>query len=145
MDQDDSTQILQMISLALTGIKKELESNNITLINVNDSRQKSVTIHRLLAEIFLPDYDELLHVNHKDGDKLNNSLSNLEMVTHQENMAHASRIGLIRTRKLTPLQVLDIKNLIKEGNITMVSIAKIYGVSPDLIYNIKSGKAWKFI
>lgn len=46
-------------------------------------------IHRLVAEAFFDDYAEHLTVNHKDGDRLNNNVDNLEMMTFHENILHA--------------------------------------------------------
>ena len=45
-------------------------------------------MHRLVAEAFLIDWDPLLTVNHKDGDKINNDYENLEMMTIVENNQH---------------------------------------------------------
>jgi len=53
-----------------------------------------VGLHRLLAEAFLPNPLNLEQVNHKDGNKKNNALSNLEWVTQQENLKHAMENGL---------------------------------------------------
>lgn len=50
--------------------------------------------HRLVAEYFLPNYEENLIVNHKDGNRLNNKVENLECVTVSENNYHAYRTGL---------------------------------------------------
>lgn len=63
-------------------------------LSVNRKR-KQVYLHRLLAEHFLPNPDNLPQVNHKDGNKLNNDLDNLEWCTVQENTIHAYRHGLI--------------------------------------------------
>lgn len=52
------------------------------------------TLHRILAEAFIPNPDNLPEINHIDGDKTNYSLSNLEWCTHKHNDNHARRTGL---------------------------------------------------
>lgn len=66
-------------------------SNNYYIVSlVNDLRVKAnKSIHRLMAETFLPNPENKAHVNHIDGNKLNNTLTNLEWVTEQENSQHA--------------------------------------------------------
>lgn len=54
--------------------------------------KKKVSVHRLLAEHFIDNPNKLEIVNHKDGNTLNNSLQNLEWVTHSGNMTHSARI-----------------------------------------------------
>jgi hypothetical protein len=51
-------------------------------------------LHRLLALKFIPNPEGKQQVNHKDGNRFNNSLDNLEWVTHQENLYHAMDNGL---------------------------------------------------
>lgn len=55
---------------------------------------KSRRIHRLVAEAFIPNPDDLSEVNHKDGDKDNNCADNLEWCTHKQNIEHAWKTGL---------------------------------------------------
>ena len=56
-------------------------------------KRKHVRLHRLVAQKFIPNPLGLPEVNHKDGDKLNNNVSNLEWVTHRENLHHAMDNG----------------------------------------------------
>jgi len=65
-------------------------------------------IHRLLAEAFIPNPENKKCVNHKDGNKLNNALDNLEWLSHQENMIHAYKNGLIK-RKNTQTKNIQFK------------------------------------
>jgi hypothetical protein len=53
-----------------------------------------LALHRLLAETFIPRHDSTLVVNHKDANKFNNNLNNLEWVSIRENVHHAMRLGL---------------------------------------------------
>ncbi len=55
-------------------------------------------VHRLLAEAFIPNPDQKKEINHKDGNTQNNSIGNLEWVTHSENMLHAYKFGLIKNK-----------------------------------------------
>lgn len=61
------------------------------------SRESKITfkIHRAVAETFISNPDALPVINHKDGNKLNNSANNLEWCTYQHNSLHAQDLGLI--------------------------------------------------
>ena len=105
------------------------------------------SVHRLILENFNPVPDmEYLQVNHIDGDKENNSLSNLEWVTCEENIHHAMENGLRAevngAAKLTPDQV---REIFKRGNAgeRNVDLSKEFGVHPDIIGKIKNGKMWQ--
>lgn len=56
--------------------------------------RKSKSIHRLVAENFIPNNNEYKEVNHVDGNKLNNKINNLEWCTRRENVLHAYKLGL---------------------------------------------------
>lgn len=63
----------------------------VTLYKLGLKRPKTHHIHRLLAEAFIPNPDGLPQVNHKDGDRANFSLDNLEWCTNADNIRHAYR------------------------------------------------------
>ena len=79
----------------------------VTLIK--DGKEYYPSIHRMVAEAFIPNLADKDCVNHKDGDKKNNNVSNLEWCSQSENLRHAFRNGLNRhPRKLTDDEVIDI-------------------------------------
>lgn len=56
-------------------------------------------VHRLVAIAFIENIENKSDVNHKDGNKFNNNIINLEWNTHLENMQHAKKNGLVRKKK----------------------------------------------
>jgi len=59
-------------------------------------------VHRIVATAFIPNPENKATVNHIDGNKLNNHVSNLEWSTYKENAQHAWKTGLISSRRLPP-------------------------------------------
>lgn len=114
------------------------------------SGRENRKVHRLVAEAFLENPLGLPEVNHKDGDKRNNSVENLEWVTGQENIEHAVRLGLMKSgddapiRKLSSRDVADIRAEYKPGvrGRGIKTLAKRYGVSSTTMRNILSGRKW---
>lgn len=107
-------------------------------LSVN-GKQKQSRVHVLVAQSFLGPKPYKYQVNHKDGDKTNNLVSNLEYVTQVENTTHAFRIGLIKpTKKLTKEQVSQIENLLNNGMLTQKKIGEMFQVSDRTIRSIKN-------
>lgn len=115
-------------------------------------RFKDCSVHRLVAETFLPlpeNYKELV-VNHKNGNKEDNRVENLEWITHAENSAHASNSGLLDFRK-KKIKQYDLNcNFIKEYP-SQVDASKESGISEDNINNCvrkmtqsAGGFIWRF-
>lgn len=113
--------------------------------------KKNYKVHRLILSAFCPNNDPSLECNHKDGNKQNNKLENLEWVTPSQNSLHAHRIlksknnkGLNNPRaKLTPLKVDTIKRLYFEDCLAQTEIAKMFCVNQTQISRIVLNKAWK--
>lgn len=68
-------------------------------------------IHRLVAEAFLINVNNLPVINHKDGDKLNNNVSNLEWCTYSQNSKHAYLSGLTPKPPINKPKNIELKNL----------------------------------
>lgn len=68
----------------------------ITLYKDSKKVYKKCRVHRLVAEAFLKNEDDLPEVNHLDGNKSNNALSNLEWCTQEENLRHAKEMMMAR-------------------------------------------------
>lgn len=72
------------------------------------------SIHRLVAETFIQNPENKTEVNHKDGNKLNNKVDNLEWCNHSENQLHAYKNNLQKPTKISPVSKFDLQgNLIK--------------------------------
>jgi hypothetical protein len=70
-------------------------SNGYMIVGLHsDGKRSNQLVHRLVAQAFIGFIDRGFEVNHKDGDKTNNCVSNLEIVTRSENCTHAIRTGL---------------------------------------------------
>lgn len=93
-------------------------------IRINGKRRQMLT-HRLLAQAFIPNPENKPQVNHIDGNKLNNDLSNLEWVTCSENGKHAFRVGLIKPHGPSK-KVIDKSNNIIYESATHAALALNY-------------------
>lgn len=74
-----------------------------------DNKKQMFYAHRLVAEYFLDNPDNLPVVNHKDGNKLNNNVANLQWVTYSENTTHAHSNHLIKERTKSEYYTADLE------------------------------------
>lgn len=112
---------------------------------------KNVIIHRLIADLFLPNPLNLPEVDHINGNKQDNRVENLEWVSSGENQKRAYNTGL-RTKMLgetnpasviTSQQAYEIKYV--HTKIGKRPLAKMYKCSAGVISSIRQGKTWKHI
>jgi len=117
-----------------------------------NNKNHALYIHRLLALAFIPLMPGKNCVNHIDANRGNNDLSNLEWVTHRENIQHAASLGLMKgplnafgenapASKLMAKDVEVIRGMLARG-LTLRKIGAVFGVSGGTIGFIKSGKTW---
>lgn len=126
-----------------------------------NGKQKTITVHRLVALAFIENPLNLPQVNHKDGIKTNNHVGNLEWCTNSYNQQHAYDIGLQpsyeesngRGRLARPVAMLDLDTrcILRTFN-TLANAGRETGINQ---YNIRSvcmglrnhagGYGWKFI
>lgn len=103
-----------------------------------DNKVKRYLVHRLVAENFINNPNNCNEVNHKDGNKQNNNVDNLEWCTRNENLKHSLDTGL-RKRKI-PLEKYDyVYNEVLKGR-TYRSLAKEFNVGKTKIADIIKSK-----
>ena len=141
------------------GIKKMKPQNHkdgYLMIGVwNNNQRKGIYVHRLVAQIFIPNPDSKPEVNHKNGIKNDNRVENLEWVTNKENVDHAILNGLNNCigekhgmAKLTEEKVLQIRQLYsqrKYNKTNQTKLAEMYGMTQTQISYIINKKTWKHI
>ena len=117
-----------------------------------DNKDKKIFAHRLILMLFNPvENMNELQVNHKDGNKQNNHLDNLEWVTQSENQKHAFSNGLISRKgennsqaKLTEDEVLEIVDMLKSKE-KVKYISEKFHISESAVYLIKNKKKWIYL
>lgn len=98
---------------------------------------RTLSVHRLVLTVFTGDYPGM-QVNHKDGDKTNNDISNLEWVSAKDNIKHAIETGLRGPQKLklSSEEVRQVHTFIDHGGFTYTELGSMFGVNRNTIYHI---------
>lgn len=117
------------------------------------NHHKTIKVHRAVAMAFLGPRPTGYQINHKSGDKRDNSVNNLEYVTCRENIRHCWQTGLHGTRhcrgeanwraKLTAEDVQVIRRL--HPDVSMSQLAILYGVTKENISSIVRRKTWRHV
>lgn len=117
---------------------------------------KNKYVHRLVAEAYIQNPDALPEVNHKDGNKWNNTAENLEWVSKSENAKHAFDLGLRSVdgytryrvsqscRRFSVSEVEEIKRMYDEG-MTKKEISDVVGCTSSVICNLLNDKTYREI
>jgi hypothetical protein len=131
-------------------LKPALDKNGYlrTVLIRDDGKYTTVKVHRIIASAFLGEINKL-EVNHKDGKKNNNTLENIELVTHKENIKHSFANNLQSNKgeknpisKLNDLKVLEIRSKFKKHVYTRQMLAKEYNVTISCIKDVLIKRSW---
>jgi predicted XRE-type DNA-binding protein len=135
-----------------------LTKNNFGYFHIQLSKnfkKKTFRVHRLVALAFIDNPENKHDINHINGIKTDNNVSNLEWNTRKENISHAFKLGLMNSKhslgeknyfaKINIDDVLKIKELLKGGKYSQKKIGEILGVSESCIGHIKRGYTWGHI
>jgi hypothetical protein len=105
-------------------------------------------VHRLVAIAFIPNPENKPCINHKDGDKFDNAVQNLEWASYSENNQHAFDTHLKSAKgeangqaKLTERKVIVIRASKESGS----EIARRFGISPGHVDRIRNHHRWKHV
>ena len=122
---------------------------------IKNKKNKQHFMHRLIAEAHIPNPDNYPVINHKDGNKQNNSIDNLEWCTVTHNNKHAYDMGLKKNsvkqynasakqkRAIKYEDAEEIRRLYKTGNYTQRQLGDMCDIHHSTVSNIISGKNYK--
>ena len=132
----------------LGGAIKIVEKHNYLRVRLWKNKVvKTLFVHRLVAQAFIPNPLSKQQINHKDGNKKNNHVDNLEWCSASENMEHAYKNGLRKTRKV--LQIKDGKvintflNIYRASKETGIQYSSIYWCANGVLGSA-GGYNWKY-
>lgn len=113
-------------------LKPKICDQGYHLVNIHGKNKR---VHRLVAQVFLPNNENKKQVNHIDGNKSNNSISNLEWINQSENIKHAYAIGIHnkKRRRMTKSFITKIYDEYKTSSIR--TLCKKYKLSHSVVKN----------
>lgn len=131
-------------------ILNQSDRRGYACVVLSKTKAKPFSVHRLVANAFVPNTENKKTVNHKNGDKKDNRVSNLEWATQSEQQLHASSIGLrnkargsnSNLSKLTESDIKEIFNLYNSGKYYIKQIADRYKVGVNAISSILNNYTW---
>lgn len=127
-------------------MKQSLNQSGYLVVRLNiSSKRYEVLVHRLVAEAFCPNPNNLPQVNHIDGIKTNPNYKNLEWCTAKYNVNHAIEHQLSERINFNYDQIKDICSMIESGKYSMNEIANIYHVPRYVISCIKNKSSYDYI
>lgn len=150
---------VKSLSRQVRGTIKRITSDRIMVANMGSTGYREVSlsrngkravkkIHRLFAIAFIANPENKPCINHKDGNKLNNDIENLEWCTYSENVRHALKTGLIKPLgreshprcKITEADVASIRS--NNCKLKRKELALKYKISIGAIDNILGNRTW---
>lgn len=127
-------------------------SGYLSVVLCKNGKHKPISVHRLVAETFLPNPIDYKEVNHKDEDKLNNLLDNLEWCDRTYNANYGTGIKRCSMKKWKPIEMIDMysgnviasfKSIKEAANATKVDYKYISSACRGVV-NTAGGYKWRF-
>lgn len=112
-------------------------------LTLQKGKQTWVMVHRLVAYAWLDRPEGCTEVNHKDGNKSNNSTENLEWCTSSENQLHSLRMGLRKTKSRFTADDLDLMVWLHHQGNSQEEIAKLFRCSKAWVAKVTQGRHLK--
>lgn len=129
------------------------KTNSAHLVHLyKNSKRTAKTVHRLVMEAHCPNTDySKAEINHKDGNRNNNTVDNLEWCSRLENMQHGFSTGLINNTGsnhgnsiYNEAQIAHVKRLLNSG-LSASHVAILSGVKKGTVEQVRQGKQWKHV
>lgn len=146
-----NTKMIEIITLPEKIRKPQLTKYGYYRIGLTkDCKQIYHSVHRLVAETFLDNPDNLSQVNHKDENKLNNRADNLEWCTAKYNANYGARNRKVAEKQYKQIKCIETKRVYKSlteaSDVTGISMGNISSVCNHRIgYKTAGGYHWEYI